>query len=74
MKLFVEKVVNGTPAVVSEWNDNVKGAMVSFHDTCKVLWNTDDVQIATVKIFTDSLDLYNNKVEYINKVQPQPEE
>ena len=74
MKLFVEKVVNGNPAVVSEWDDNAKGAMVSFHDTCMTLWNADDVQTATVKIFTDSLDLYNNKVEYINKVQPQSEE
>lgn len=74
MKLFVEKVSNGSASIVSEWNDNVKGAMVSFHDACKALWNADDVQTATVKVVTESLDVYNNKVEYINKVEPQPEE
>lgn len=65
-KLFVEKVVNGNAAIVSEWEDNVKGALVSFHDTCKTLWNADDVETARVKILTESLDLFENHDEIIS--------
>lgn len=70
MKLFVVKVVNGNPAIVSEWTDNEKGAMTSFHDTCKTLWNADDVLSATVKILDEQLNLYGGKYELINKSQP----
>lgn len=66
MKLFVVKVVNGNIAVVSEWTDNEKGALVSFHDTCKTLWNADDVITARVKILTESLDLFENHDEIIS--------
>ena len=69
-KLFVEKVVNGNAEIVSEWTDNVKGAMVSYHDTCKVLWNADDVLSATVKILDEQLNIYDGKYELINKSQP----
>ena len=65
-KLFVEKVVNGSPAIVSEWTDNEKGACVSFHDTCKTLWNANDVVTARVKILTESLDLFENYDEIIS--------
>ena len=66
MKLFVVKVVNGNIAVVTEWTDNEKGALVSFHDTCKTLWNADDVITARVKILTESLDLFENHDEIIS--------
>lgn len=69
-KLFVEKVVNGNAEIVSEWNDNVKGAMVSFHDICKVLWNADDVATARVKVLTETLDCFDNKDEIISHAQP----
>lgn len=65
-KLFVEKVVNGNAEIVSEWNDNVKGAMVSFHDTCKTLWNADDVATARVKVLTETLDTFENHDEIIS--------
>ncbi len=66
MKLFVVKVVNGNIEVVSEWTDNEKGAGVSFHDTCKSLWNADDVVTARVKILTESLDLFERYDEIIS--------
>lgn len=69
MKLFVEKVVNGNPAIVSEWADNEKGANVSFHDTCKALWNADDVETATVKILDENLNCYDGKYEFIKKAK-----
>jgi hypothetical protein len=66
MKLFVVKVVNGNISVVSEWSDNEKGACVSFHDTCKTLWNASDVVTARVKILTESLDLFGRYDEIIS--------
>ena len=65
MKLFVVKIVNGNIAVVSEWTDNAQGALVSFHDTCKTLWNAADVVKATVRILDDQLDCYQGYSETI---------
>lgn len=69
-KLFVEKVVNGNAEIVSEWTDNEQGACVSFHDTCKTLWNAPDVITARVKILTESLDLFEKYDEIISHAQP----
>lgn len=74
-KLFVVKEVNGTtPVVVSEWSDNESGAMVSFHDTCKVLWNASDVIKGYVKIFDEQLDVYKGISEFINHEATATEE
>lgn len=70
MKLFVVKVVNGNAAVVSEWTDNEQGACVSFHDTCKTLWNASDVVTARVKILTETLDCFDGKDEIITHEEP----
>ena len=64
-KLFVVKVVNGNIAVVSEWNNNEQGAIVSFHDTCKTLWNAADVIKADVRILDAQLDCYQGYSETI---------
>ena len=64
-KLFVVKVVNGNIAVVSEWTDNAQGALVSFHDTCKTLWNAADVIKANVRILDAQLDCYQGYSETI---------
>lgn len=65
MKLYVVKVVNGAIAVVSEWTDNEQGARVSFHDTCKTLWNAPDVVKATVRILDEQLDCFQSYTETI---------
>ena len=71
-KLFVVKVVNGNIAVVSEWVDNAQGALVSFHDTCKTLWNATDVVKATVKILDEQLDNYQGYSETITHAVAEP--
>lgn len=68
-KLFVEKVVNGNAEIVSEWNDNEQGALVSFHNTCMTLWNAPDVITARVKILTETLDCFDDKDEIISHAQ-----
>ena len=73
-KLYVIKVVNGgTATVVSEWADNAQGALVSFHDVCKTLWNSKDVIKATVKILDEQLDNYQGYAEIITHAQPETE-
>ena len=73
MKLFVVKISNGSIAVVSEWTDNSQGALVSFHDTCKTLWNAPDVIKATVRILDDQLDCYQGHSETIVHEVPAEE-
>ena len=73
MKLFVVKVVNGNMTIVSEWTDNEQGARVSFHDTCKSLWNAADVIKATVKILDDQMDCYQGISETIVHLEPEAE-
>ena len=73
MKLYVVKVVNGNIAIVSEWTDNAQGALVSFHDTCKTLWNAPDVIKATVRILDEQLDCYQGYAEIITHAVTEAE-
>lgn len=72
-KFFVVKVVNGNSAIASEWT-NFNSACVSFHDTCKTLFNAPDVETATVKILDEELNVVGNKAEYITHEQEPVEE
>ena len=74
MKLYVVKIVNGSIAIVSEWTDNSQGALVSFHDTCKVLWNSADVKKATVRIIDEQLDCWQGHSETIVHETDEPAE
>ncbi len=56
-KYAVVKIVNGSYALVSEW-DNLPGALVNFHNVCMTHWNSSDVTSATIAI----LDAHLNKV------------
>lgn len=52
MKYAVIKVVKGNFAIVSEHSD-LNLAKVKYHDTCKVLWNAQDVIKAQVMIMDE---------------------
>ena len=73
MKLYVIKVVNGNPAIVSEWTDNAQGAIISYHDTCKTLWNASDVLKGTVRIMNEQLECWNGYYETITHTAPAEE-
>ena len=64
MKLFVIKMVNGNPAIVSEHTDE-QSALVKFHDTCKTHWNAPDVLNATIAILDENLDAYKGYKEVV---------
>lgn len=63
MKYAVIAVVNGTFTVKAE-SDDVDSIIVSFHSVCTTLWNSADVQKATVVIANEKMGF--TKVEYIH--------
>lgn len=67
MKYYVVKVVNNTTlTVVSEWENNLNGAKVSYYGTCETLCNADDVETATVAIIDEELNIVGGYKEYIS--------
>ena len=76
MKMCVAKCINGNFSIDSEWNDNLNGAKVKFHDLCKTLWNAPDVITAEVAILDEQMDCVEGYKEYIHHevvVTPAPE-
>lgn len=68
MKFAVIQVSNGNFKIVSEWTDNLQGAKLSYHDTCKVLLNSPDVIVATVSILDEQLNIVEGYKETITHV------
>lgn len=69
MKLAIIQCVNNNFSVASEWSDE-QGALVAFHDKCKILWNAPDVITGEVAIVTENLDLWRGYKEMIRHEQP----
>lgn len=63
MKYAVIAVVNGTFSVKAE-TDKPESAIVSFHSVCTTLWNSADVQKATVAVMNEKMGYV--KIEYIH--------
>ena len=74
MKYAILKIVNGTFSIDSEWNENLQGAIVRFHAVCGTLWNSDDVQTATVEIIDSQGNVAQGYKEFVNHVAPEPEQ
>ena len=66
MNYAVLKNVNGNFSIDSEWNNNLNGAIVKFHDVCKTLWNTAEVQTATVEIVNEQYEVEPGYKEFIH--------
>ena len=65
MKYSIIKVINGNFSIHGEYDTNLEGAKVAFHNLCAALWNASDVITAMVKICDENLDCVNNYMEYI---------
>ena len=63
MKYAVITVVNGAFTVRTE-HEALNSAIVSFHSVCTNLWNSADVQKATVVVVDEKMQF--QKVEYIH--------
>lgn len=74
MKYAVISCTNGTFKVESEHGENLQGAIVAFHQICAAFWNASDVETAKVEVVDEALNVVDGKAEFINHVEPEPEE
>lgn len=70
-KLAVIDNVNGVFTVQSEWDNNPQGAIMAFHDRCRILWSASDVVKATVRILDEDLNIFEGKSEIITHEEPE---
>ena len=73
MKLYIEQIADGTKTVVATKEDE-QSARISFHNTCKNLWNDADTQQARVRITDEEFMTYGTWDEVIDKTGEDPEE
>lgn len=72
MKLYVEQIADGIKTVVATREDE-QSARISFHNTCKNLWNDADTQQARVRITDEQFNTYGTWEEVIDKTGEDPE-
>ena len=74
MKYAVTQCVNGNYSIVAEFENNLEGAIVRFHQVCANLWNSQDVASANVRIIDENQNTVMGKSEDIGHDQPEPNE
>ena len=65
MKYSVISNINGVFKIEAEYDNNLQGAIVFFHQKCATLWNAADVEKATVQILDENLSVVSGKSEVI---------
>ena len=65
MKYSVISNINGVFKIEAEYDNNLQGAIVFFHQKCATLWNAADVEKATVQILDENLSIVSGKSEVI---------
>ena len=66
MKYSLISCINGNFKIEAEYGTNKQGAIVGFHDKCKIYWNATDVITGCVCVMDENLDVVEGKVEYIS--------
>ena len=56
MKYAVVKCINGSFSIDSEWTDKEQ-AIMQWHNVCRTLWASQDVESATVEIVDKTLKM-----------------
>lgn len=74
MKYSVISNINGVFKIEAEYDNNLQGAIVFFHQKCATLWNATDVERATVQILDESLNVVAGKSETITHPIVEPVE
>ena len=71
MKYAVQQCVNGNFSTVAEFEDNLQGALVKFHQTAANLWNAPDVLRANLRIVDENQNTVMGKSEDIGHDAPE---
>lgn len=72
MKLYIEQIADGVKTVVATKEDE-QSARISFHSTCRGLWNDDNTEQARVRITDEEFKTYGEWEEVIDKTGEDPE-
>ncbi len=74
MKYAIIQCVNGNFKTVAEgYEDNIPGAIVTWHQTCAALWNDEATKSANVRIVDENQNVVMGKSEDIGHDEPAPE-
>ena len=73
MKLYIEQIADGVKTVVATREDE-QSARISFHSTCRGLWNDANTEQAKVRITDEQFNTFGNWEEDIDKTGEDPEE
>ena len=68
-KFAIVSCVNGNFKIDSEWGSNLEGAIIAWHERCKVLWSAKDVARAVVRLVDRDFNTYTTYVAYIGHEQ-----
>lgn len=72
MKLYIEQIADGVKTVVATKEDE-QSARISYHNTCRNLYNDDNTQQARVRITDEEFKTYGKWEEVIDKTGEDPE-
>ena len=72
MKLYIEQIADGTKTVVATKEDE-QAARITFHNTCRNLYNDANTQTARVRITDEEFKTYGTYEEVIDKTGDDPE-
>ena len=73
MKLYIEQIADGTKTIV-DTKENEQSARITFHNTCRNLYNDENTQTARVRITDEEFKTYGTWEEVIDKTGEDPEE
>lgn len=71
MKLYIEQIADGVKTVVATKEDE-QSARISYHNTCRNLYNDDNTQQARVRITDEEFKTYGTWEEVIDKTELYP--
>ena len=72
MKLYIEQIADGVKTIVDTKEDE-QAARITFHNTCRGLWNDADTEQARVRITDEQFNRFGSWEEVIDKTGDEPE-
>lgn len=73
MKLYIEQIADGIKSIV-DTKESEQAARLSFHNTCRNLWNDENTEQARVRITDEQFNTFGTWIEEIDKTGEDPEE
>ena len=74
MKYSILTCTDGNNVVRAEGITDRESAFKQFHHWCELLFNDDSFTYGVIKVLDENLDCVENKMELINRIQPDPVE